>query len=111
MTEARRVDSILVRILLVVVLAACLFVIQSRNQSRSNGQMVRILVATSGCSIHDAPGECARHQSDKAKAEGRTRLAEVDCLTRRVMARLPAADPSRTCQEQTPPNVYPGGKP
>ncbi len=81
------------------------------RQSRANGQLLKIVVAVSGCTVHDAPADCVQRQRDEAAAEGRLRTAEVDCLTRRAIAGLATTDPARTCQAQTPPNVYPGSTP
>lgn len=71
-------------------------------------EILRIVVAVTGCTIEDTPESCRKKLADNSTAEGARRITEVDCITRRALAGLPAPNSSGTCASQTPPEVYPG---
>jgi hypothetical protein len=74
-------------------------------------EVLRIVVAVTGCTTEDTAEQCRQRLRDGSTAEGARRTAEVDCLTRRALAGLPAPIPPTTCVDQTPPSIYPGEQP
>jgi hypothetical protein len=95
-------------VILVVAFTVGSVALQARDQTRRNGNIGRLLLAVSGCEATDTLDQCRQRQKDRALFDGRMRTTEVDCLTRRVVAGLPAPDPDRRCADQTPVSVYPG---
>jgi hypothetical protein len=85
--------------------------VDSLKQARTNGQTLAVLRSVTGCTAVDTPEQCHQRLRDSTTAEGARRTAEVDCLTRRALAGLPAPIPPTTCIDQTPRNIYPGGTP
>ncbi|MCA1571946.1 MAG: hypothetical protein LC798_16870 [Chloroflexi bacterium] len=77
----------------------------------STEEILRIVVAITGCTTEDTPEQCRQRMGASNTAEGARRIAEVDCVTRRALAGLPAANPPMTCIEQTDPSIYPGESP
>lgn len=85
-----------------------LIIVDGRNQARRNGDMMGVMLAVTGCTADDLPA-CSNVVRDAARSEGTRRIVEVDCLTRRALAGLPAFDPLHgSCLEQTPRHIYPG---
>ena len=66
------------------------------------------ILSISGCNTLDTPEMCAQRQAQRGLDEGIARIREVDCITRRSLAGLPAPIPPTPCTAQTPPEVYPG---
>jgi hypothetical protein len=66
-------------------------VIQSKEQAESNGTLLRVLLAVSGCTAEDTPEECTERQAERSRLEGVLRVADVDCRLRRALAGLPPA--------------------
>jgi len=66
-------------------------VVQSKDQAESNGALLRVLLATTGCTLADTPAQCAARQAERSHTEGVQRIADIDCRLRRALAGLPPA--------------------
>ena len=82
-----------------------------RDQAKTNGHTLEIILAVTGCTLDDTPEECRDRIRAAGQAEGDRRIIEVDCAARRLAAGLPAPIPPDSCPAQTPPEVYPGAPP
>ena len=71
---------------------------QGRGQLRSNATLLKVVLAVAGCTEHDTPAQCTQRQVDKAKAEGSSRVADVDCRIRLALAGLPGPPYGVICQ-------------
>jgi len=80
----------------------------AREQSAENKQLI---LRVFGCQPDDSPEACAERQAQRSRDEGVARIKQVDCITRRALAGMPAPIPPDNCTSQTPPNIYPGGNP
>lgn len=76
-------------------------VVQSREQSEYNESLLRVVLATSGCTVADSPDTCRQRQADRAAAEGAARVADVDCRIRLALAGQPPPTAARPCVPRT----------
>lgn len=81
---------------------------ENEKQIDNAAASLRVILAVTGCTVEDTSPECLGRIQAASTAEGDRRIAEVDCVTRRAVAGLPAPIPPGTCISQTPPEVYPG---
>jgi len=72
-------------------------IVQSKESTHSNGALLRILLAVSGCTTADTPDVCRQRQIDRSVAEGAARIADVDCRLRVALAGKPPLAPGQTC--------------
>ena len=114
MTESRTklvLGGAIVALMAMVIGLLSFIVSEKLTQVDRNSEVLRIVVAVTGCTTKDTPESCRQRLTDGSTAEGARRTAEVDCLTRRALAGLPAPIPPTTCVKQTDRSVYPGGTP
>lgn len=80
----------------------------AKRLAADNTRILGIIAAVTGCNPEESLDVCSAKVRAANIAEGTRRIIEVDCITRRALAGLPAPDPTRFCTEQTPPTIYPG---
>lgn len=90
--------AIVIVLLCLGMLGGLIIMTQSRDQSRYNADLMRIVVAYTGCSTTDTPEACSQKQNDRSSEEGRLRIAAVDCLVRRALDGQPPPAPGEPCQ-------------
>lgn len=76
---------------------ALFLVLQTRNQSRYNADLMKIMVSVSGCTVDDAPAGCTQKQKDRATAEGHVRVLDVECRIRLALAGHPSPPAGQPC--------------
>ena len=85
---------------------------ETNEQTKQNGEILNVIAAVTGCTIADTQESCQaklRAETQRRNLVERVgRVVEVDCVHRRAHAGLPAPDPSKSCPEQTPKEIYPG---
>ncbi len=101
MSTAQRIVAVVLLVIgmgaAVTGIGALYVVVQVNQASVDNGDILRVLLATSGCTTDDTPEACAQRQADRAAEQGTDRVAQVDCRMHAALRGLPPIPPKERC--------------